>query len=106
MKGLVEALQVAAPRPSAADHMSLFPSTSVHYPSEAALAALTAQWAAAGIWALATLGNATLYEVETEGLVQVRADLFHLTPGITDDQCAMTRTYNHAPSCVSKLHCL
>lgn len=111
MKGLVEALQVTAPRPSAADHMSLFPVRPIDYPSQAALAALTAQWAAAGIWALAILGNATLYEAETEGLTQVHAKpgictmVLHqmcLTLGVTNHWCAMTQTCDHAPRCMCK----
>lgn len=51
--------------------MRLFPATASAYPSEVAMAQLTAKWAAASIWALAVLGSATLYQAETEGLIQV-----------------------------------
>ena len=79
VRGLVEALQVTAPRPSAADHMDLFPARPADYPSQMAVEQLSAKWAAVGIWALAVLGSATLYEAETEGLIQVFAALLSQT---------------------------
>lgn len=72
VKGLMEALQVTAPRSSSSGPMScLFSGTAQSYPSAAAQAHLTAADASQGIWAAAVLGGSTMYEPETHGLIQV-----------------------------------
>ena len=72
LKGLMEALQVTAPRASSSGHLpGLALDTAPEYPSAAAMAQLTAAHASQGIWAAAVLGGSTMYQAETDGLIQV-----------------------------------
>lgn len=72
VKGLMEALQVTAPRASSSGHMPGLASNSASgYPSVHAMADLTAADASQGIWAAAILGGSAMYEPETDGLIQV-----------------------------------
>lgn len=72
VKGLMEALQVTAPRTSSSGHMPGRASENAPgYPSAHAMADLTAADASQGIWAAAVLGGSTMYEPETDGLIQV-----------------------------------
>lgn len=69
VKGLMEALQVTAPRASSS--ACLVSAGAQPYPSAAAKACLTAADASRCIWAAAVLGGSAMYEPETNGLIQV-----------------------------------
>lgn len=69
VKGLMEALQVTAPRASSSARLVL--GDAQPYPSAAAKACLTASHASQCIWAAAVLGGSAMYEPETDGLIQV-----------------------------------
>ena len=69
VKGLMEALQVTAPRASST--ACLVSGGGQPYPSAAAMACLTAADASQCIWAAAVLGGSSVFEPEINGLVQV-----------------------------------
>ena len=69
VKGLMEALQVTAPRTSSSAY--LVSGDAQPYPSAAAKADLTAAHASQCIWAAAVLGGSAMFEPETNGLIQV-----------------------------------
>lgn len=69
VKGLMEALQVNAPRASSSARV--VSGGGQQYPSAAAKAYLTAADASHCIWAAAVLGGSAMYEPEIDGLIQV-----------------------------------
>lgn len=69
VKGLMEALQVTAPRASSSAR--LVSGGGQPYPSASAKACLTAADASQCIWAAAVLGGSAMFEPEIAGLIQV-----------------------------------